>query len=135
MAAQMPTNYLHDRHLLVGDRIALLRPARVFPELPHSRELQCNTSSLAFPRVRPGLVGLLTKASLSEFYFFHPRHYRRTQFGDRLPRILIYSKLVLPSGGQLCRYISTCQNPGYCMPLLQASLDFHGAHVGTEGTP
>ena len=39
--ARMPDNYLHDRQLLiVGSSLAILRPARVFPEEPYSRELQ-----------------------------------------------------------------------------------------------
>ena len=39
--AKLPNNYLHDRQLLlVGSTLAVLRPARVFPEEPYSRELQ-----------------------------------------------------------------------------------------------
>ena len=39
--AKLPNNYLHDRQLLiVGDCLAILRPARVFPDEPCSRELQ-----------------------------------------------------------------------------------------------
>ena len=39
--AKLPNNYLHDRQLLiVGSSLAILRPARVFPEEPYSRELQ-----------------------------------------------------------------------------------------------
>ena len=38
---EMPENYLHDRQLLlIGDSLAILRPARVFPEEPYRRELQ-----------------------------------------------------------------------------------------------
>ena len=38
---RLPPNYLHDRQLLlVGKTLAILRPARVFPETPYSRELQ-----------------------------------------------------------------------------------------------
>ena len=38
---RLPPNYLHDRQLLlVGKTLAILRPARVFPEEPYSRELQ-----------------------------------------------------------------------------------------------
>ena len=37
----LPANYLHDRQLLlIGKSLAILRPARVFPETPYSRELQ-----------------------------------------------------------------------------------------------
>ena len=39
--AKLPDNYLHDRQLLVvGSSLAILRPARVFPDEPYSRELQ-----------------------------------------------------------------------------------------------
>ena len=39
--AKLPNNYLHDRQLLiVGTFLAVLRPARVFPDEPYSRELQ-----------------------------------------------------------------------------------------------
>ena len=39
--ARLPDNYLYDRQLvLVGKSLAVLRPARVFPEEPYSREVQ-----------------------------------------------------------------------------------------------
>ncbi|CAE7356851.1 unnamed protein product [Symbiodinium sp. CCMP2592] len=39
--ARMPANYLCDRQLLlVGKALAILRPARLFPEEPYSREVQ-----------------------------------------------------------------------------------------------
>ena len=35
---KMPDNYLHDRQLLlIGDSLAILRPARIFPEEPYCR--------------------------------------------------------------------------------------------------
>ena len=38
---KMPDNYLHDRQLLlIGDSLAILRPARIFPEEPYCRSLQ-----------------------------------------------------------------------------------------------
>ena len=40
VVAAMPPNYLLDRQLLlVGDKLAVLRPARVFPESPYGSEL------------------------------------------------------------------------------------------------
>ena len=38
---RLPPNYLYDRQLLlVGKNLAVLRPARVFPDTPYSRELE-----------------------------------------------------------------------------------------------